>query len=86
VCDIPIDIPCSRYVVDEGSFEQAITSPQTMDEHQFVNPYQATIVKTDVTRALPSLIPEVFDEMMLVMEENLKITDGSGMFCIHSFP
>jgi hypothetical protein len=56
-----------------------------MNEHQLVEPYQATMVKTDVTRAIPSLIPEVFDEMMLVMKENLKIPDGSGRFIVDGF-
>lgn len=53
--------------------------PYTMDEHQLKNPYQATVLRTDVNRALPSYIPEMLEESILAIEDALgplKTTDG----------
>jgi len=49
-----------------------------MNKHQLENPYHLTVVRTDLTRGIPSLIPEVFDEMTLAMSETLNIPDESG--------
>jgi hypothetical protein len=49
-----------------------------MNKYQLVNPYHLTILRTDLTRGIPSLIPGVFDEMTLAMSETLNIPNGSG--------
>lgn len=46
--------------------------PFTMDAHQMTNPYQATILRTDVNRAIPSFIPEILEESNLAMDETLE--------------
>jgi hypothetical protein len=46
--------------------------PYTMDEHQLQNPYQATVLRTDVNRALPSYIPEMLEESVLAIEDALR--------------
>jgi hypothetical protein len=43
----------------------------TMDEHQYLNPYHITVVKTDLTRAIASLIPDILDETILAVAETL---------------
>lgn len=45
--------------------------PFTMDAHQMTNPYQATILRTDLNRAIPSFIPEILEESNLAMDERL---------------
>ncbi|GLB37078.1 putative cytochrome p450 [Lyophyllum shimeji] len=49
--------------------------PYTMDVHQMENPYQASVLRTDVNRAIPSFIAEILEESNLVMAETL---DSSG--------
>lgn len=48
--------------------------PYTIDEHQLRNPYQASVLRTDVNRALPSYIPEIQEE------STLAIGDAFGSF------
>ncbi|PPQ67316.1 hypothetical protein CVT25_005900 [Psilocybe cyanescens] len=49
--------------------------PYTMDVHQLRNPYQAKVLRTDVSRAIPSYIPELLDESILALEDAFKVTD-----------
>lgn len=50
----------------------------TMDVHQLRNPYQATVLRTDVNRAISSYIPEILDESILAMDETFKVSKESG--------
>lgn len=44
-------------------------------------PYQATVLRTDVNRALPNYIPEIFEECELAMDDMLR-TKGNGALII----
>jgi hypothetical protein len=50
-----------------------------MDEHQLRNPYQASVLRTDVNRALPSYIPEMLEESILAMQDALRPLQAAGM-------
>jgi hypothetical protein len=63
-----------------------LTTAQTIDEYQTVNPYHATAVRTDLTRAIPSLLPDLYDEVVGTASEKLNAEDGSGVYFILSFP
>jgi hypothetical protein len=50
-----------------------------MDDKMFFgNTYQVNVVRTDLTRALPAMVPELVDESALALPEALHIPDGSG--------
>lgn len=53
--------------------------PYTMDVHQMENPYQATVMRTDVNRAIPTFIPEILEESILAMDGaiGLPVHDGT---------
>lgn len=53
--------------------------PYTMNSAQMENPYQATVVRTDLSRAIPALIPEILDESILAMEELFPSKGEKGM-------
>jgi len=59
---------------------------QTMDEHQLLNAYQATVVRTDLTRAIPDLIPDVLDETIMTVDATLDPKDASGIYAILHLP
>jgi hypothetical protein len=40
-----------------------------MNSRQLALPYQAVVIRTDMTRAISSFIPEVLDETRLSMSE-----------------
>ena len=40
--------------------------PYTLDSHQMSNPYQATVIRTQVNR---SYIPDILDESILARDE-----------------
>jgi len=44
----------------------------TMDEQQQRNPFQAAVIRSDLTRAIASLVPEIVEETTLAMAETLK--------------
>lgn len=46
----------------------------TMNAAQMENPYQATVVRTDINRAIPALIPELLDESIMTMNEVFDFT------------
>ena len=48
------------------------------DEMFLGNTYQANVVRTDLTRALPAIVPELVDESALALQEVLEIPEGSG--------
>jgi len=52
--------------------------PYTMDVHQLRNPYQASVLRTDVNRAISSYIPEILDESILAMDETFRVSKDSG--------
>jgi hypothetical protein len=43
--------------------------PYTMDAHQMENPYQSSVLRTDVNRTIPLYVPEILDESILAMNE-----------------
>jgi len=51
----------------------------TMDEHQHRNPFQAAAVRSDLTRAIASLVPEIVEETTLAMAETFKPPVDSSM-------
>lgn len=53
--------------------------PYTMNSAQMENPYQATVVRTDLNRAIPALIPEILDESILAMDELFASKGEKGM-------
>ncbi|KAF8070155.1 cytochrome P450 [Lyophyllum atratum] len=57
---------------------QDLQLPYTMDVHQMENPYQASVLRTDVNRAIPSFIPEILEESNLAMSETLDSTEGKS--------
>jgi len=58
--------------------DQDLQLPYTMDPHQMENPYQATVMRTDVTRAIPTFIPEILEESILAMDQVLGPTMDRG--------
>jgi hypothetical protein len=54
--------------------------PYTMDVHQMENPYQATVLRTDVNRAIPLYIPEILEESILAMDEIIGTPALDGAF------
>jgi hypothetical protein len=51
-----------------------------MDEEMFLgNNYQAGVVRGDLSRAIPALIPEIVEESELALDETFKISPESGM-------
>jgi hypothetical protein len=58
--------------------DEDLQLPYTMDEYQLKNPYQATVLRTGVNRALPSYIPEMLDETMLAMEDTFRALHTGG--------
>ncbi|TFK44689.1 cytochrome P450 [Crucibulum laeve] len=56
-----------------------------MDVHQLSNPYQATVLRTDVNRAIPQYIPEILEESILVMDETFKFMEVKGFVDIPVF-
>jgi hypothetical protein len=59
---------------------------QTMDEHQILNPYQTTVVRTDLYRAIPDLIPDALEETTMTVDATLDPKDGSGIYAILHLP
>jgi len=50
----------------------------TLDEFQLQIPYHAKVIQTDVTRAIPTFIPEIREESTLAIGEALKPISGKG--------
>lgn len=42
------------------------------------NPYQATVLRTDVNRSLASYIPDILDESILATDEMFKASEKQG--------
>ncbi|KAF9452383.1 cytochrome P450 [Macrolepiota fuliginosa MF-IS2] len=60
--------------------------PYTMDEHQLRNPYQASVLRTDVNRALPSYIPEMLEESILAIEDAFRPLElANGQYEVPTF-
>ncbi|CAA7263163.1 unnamed protein product [Cyclocybe aegerita] len=59
--------------------------PYTMDANQLDNPVQAHVMRTDVNRAIPAMIPEIFEESVLAMDETFKIPNGQDSISIPIF-
>jgi cytochrome P450 len=49
----------------------------TMNEQLQRNPFHTAVVRSDLTRAIASLVPEVLDETKLAMTETFKLSTGS---------
>jgi len=56
-----------------------------MDKHQTINPYQITILRTDMSRSIPVLIPEVLEEITLAINESLNPPNAPGMHILPGF-
>lgn len=54
--------------------------PYTMNSHQMRNPYQATVLRTDVNRSLTSYIPDLLDESILATDEIFKASEKQGRY------
>ncbi|RDB16772.1 Ent-kaurene oxidase [Hypsizygus marmoreus] len=59
--------------------------PFTMDVHQMENPYQASVLRTDVNRAIPAFIPEILEESTLAMNETLCSSSGDNSVTLPVF-
>jgi hypothetical protein len=57
-----------------------------MDEHQLFNAYHATVVRTDLSRAIPDLIPDALEETTMTVDATLDPKDGSGIYAILHLP
>jgi hypothetical protein len=60
-----------------------------MDDEVFTGSlYHANVVRTDLTRALPAIVPDLVDESALALQEALHIPDGAGTIptCCLSLP
>ena len=49
-----------------------------MDPHQMRNPYQTTVLKTDVNRSLTSFLPDILDEVILATDEVFNASEKQG--------
>jgi len=49
-----------------------------MNEQLQRNPFHTAVVRSDLTRAIASLVPEVLDETKLAMAETFKLSTGSS--------
>ena len=56
--------------------------PYTMDPHQMSNPYQATVLRTEVNRSLTSYIPDILDESILAIDETFKASEKQGRYLL----
>ncbi|KAF8658273.1 hypothetical protein AX16_002049 [Volvariella volvacea WC 439] len=65
--------------------DEDLQLPYTMNAAQLQNPYQATVVRTDLTRALPSLISELLEETKLAFDELFKFSDEKKSMSIPVF-
>ncbi|TFK75442.1 cytochrome P450 [Pluteus cervinus] len=54
--------------------QEDLQLPYTMNKAQMENTYHSTVVRTDLTRAIPNLIPEIIEESVLTMEEGFQFT------------
>ena len=50
-------------------FYQGLQLNYVMNEFQQLNPYQASVIRSDVTKAIGKFIPDVVEEAQLSMEE-----------------
>jgi hypothetical protein len=46
------------------------------------NPYQATVLRTEVNRSLTSYIPDILDESILAIDETLKASEKQGRYIL----
>jgi hypothetical protein len=74
-------LPCRSTILSMTStFEQMLAFPQTLHDGLLkTTMYEATVMRTDVTRALPILIPEIVEETSLAFGDALNFSEGSGM-------
>ena len=49
-----------------------------MDPHQVRNPYQVTVLITDVNRSLTSFLPDILDEFILATDEVFNALEKQG--------
>ncbi|KAF8888638.1 cytochrome P450 [Infundibulicybe gibba] len=67
------------------SMEEGLQLKHTMNAAQMQNPYQAAVARTDVTRAVPSFIPEVAEEAALTLDHALHSQDGKASASVPVF-
>jgi hypothetical protein len=53
----------------------------TVGPHIADNPYHVDVVRNQFKRALPDLMPEVFEEMVDALNEYIPITEGNDESC-----
>jgi hypothetical protein len=64
------------------AIDDALQLPYTMDAHQMENPYQATVVRTDVNRAIPAFIPQILEESILAIDKAMGSPVHNGTLTI----
>lgn len=76
---------------DDSTFNQPIAVDEvlrldhTMNSDQQGNPYQATVVRTSVTRGIAGFISPLLDESVLALSEALKPKEGSPSKSLTTF-
>ena len=48
----------------------------TLGEHMRTNPYHIPILRSQLTRALPQLVPEIHEEIVDAFNEFIPLTSG----------
>jgi hypothetical protein len=55
---------------------QGLQTDYTLGPNITENPYHVSIVRSQLTQALPLLVPEVYDEVVMACNEFIPITQG----------
>ncbi len=53
----------------------------TIGPHLDDDPYHIDIIRNQFKRALPDLMPEVYEELVDSFEEYIPVTEGNDEFC-----
>ena len=67
--------PTVRLLTDTQLFQIDYTLGANIRE----NPYHIAIVRSQLTQALPLLVPEVYDEIVMACNEFIPITEGKRL-------
>ena len=60
-------------------YTQQIQSDYTLGPNVGKNPYHVPIVRSQLTQALPLLVPDVYDEVVMACNEFIPITEGKRL-------
>ncbi|KAF9528910.1 cytochrome P450, partial [Crepidotus variabilis] len=67
----PENVLSNMKAIDESLQTRYTLGPQISD-----NPYHIPIIRAQLTRSLPLLVPEIYDELLEAFKDNIPATDG----------